>query len=89
MLLTDKNKMAATIIANVAKKPETEEEAPMSEDGGESDDSVAMESAAEELMSAIESKSTKGIVEAIKSLVELCNQGEQMEPEESSGPVQY
>lgn len=87
MLLSDPKKMAATIISNVAKKPETEEEAPMSEDGGEADDSVAMDTAAEELMAAIESKSVKGIAEAIKSLVELCSQSNEVE--ESSEPEAY
>lgn len=54
----------------------SESPAPMSEDeSAYSDDSVATDTAAEELLAAIESKSPKGIVEAIKSLIELCQQG--------------
>ncbi len=75
MLLTDKNKMAATIIAGMGKKED--EEAPKSEEGGELDASPGLESAAEELLAAIESKSTKGIVEAIKSMIELANEPEE------------
>lgn len=83
MLLTDKKKMAATIISGMDKKPD--EEMPKSEDGGELDASPGLESAAEELLAAIESKSAKGIVEAIKSMIELANEPE--ESEESYPPV--
>lgn len=75
MLMADDKKNTATLIMKkmMGDKPVTEE-AP-TKDGVEQDDSVAVETAAEELISAIEMKSTKGIVEAIKSLIELIQEG--------------
>lgn len=76
MMMTDKKKPATLIIAKMRKdKPDEEAAAPMSPEGAENDDSMAKESAAEELLKAIESKSAKAIVEAFDSMMELC-QGE-------------
>ncbi|MEZ0208566.1 MAG: hypothetical protein ACAH17_00110 [Candidatus Paceibacterota bacterium] len=72
----DKKKSVSLIMGKLMdKKPEVEE-AP-TEDGIEQDDSIAVDTAAEELISAIESKSPKAVVSAIKSLMDLC----QSEPE--------
>lgn len=73
MLLTDKKKPAALIVARMQEgKADKESEAPKNEMGDEVDDSVAKESAAEELLAAIESKSPKAVAEAFSSLMELC-----------------
>lgn len=76
MLMKDNKKgMAAAILARMPKKEgEVEETEPVevSEDGAEMDDSVATNTAAEELISAIESKSAPAVVEAMKALMELC-----------------
>lgn len=74
MLMKDDKKKAVTLImGKMLGKPEETQEAP-SKDGTEQDDSVAVDTAAEELISAIEAKSPKGVVMAIKSLMELCQQ---------------
>ena len=69
MLMKDPKKSVSVILAKM-KKPEMKE-APKSENGAELDQNMPMESAAEELLAAIESKSAAGVVEAIRSLVEL------------------
>lgn len=67
----DKNK-AATLILNKIKGPSPElEEAPQKE-GAEQSSSIALESAAEEVFSAFESKSPAAFAEAMKAFVELC-----------------
>ena len=73
MILSDKKKPAALIIARMRGEKEESSEAPKSEMGAESDDSMAKESAAEELLKAIESKSPKAIAEAFSSMMELCD----------------
>lgn len=73
MIMSDKKKPAALIIAKMqAGKADKESEAPQNEMGDEIDDSMAKESAAEELLKAIESKSPKAISEAFSSMMELC-----------------
>lgn len=77
LMKPDKKNPASLIVGKLMGKPDDSEsmdseQSPMSEDGSaESDDSVAVNTAAEELMSAIEMKSAKGIVEAMRSLMEL------------------
>jgi hypothetical protein len=76
MLMKDDKKSAVSLIMNkLGSKQENTEEAP-TEDGSVQDDSVGMEAAAQELMTAIEQKSTKGIVEAIKSMIEMAQNSE-------------
>lgn len=85
-MMSDKKKPSTLIIARMRTgKPEEQEMAPKSELGGEDDDSMAKESAAEELLKAIESKSPKAVAEAFSSLMELCSYGE--EEGEESEPV--
>lgn len=84
LMKDDKKKMATIIMAKMGAKPE---QAPQSEDGTEQDDSTALKTAGEELISAIESKSPMAVVEAIKSLMELCESSEP-ESEEASEPSQ-
>ena len=85
MLMKDNKKSAITLIVNKAKgpnhldnmKPEFEK-APM-KDGAEQDSSIPEDSAAEELLQAIEQKSPKAIVEAFKALMGICDMPEESE----------
>ena len=79
--MKDDKKKSVSLIMDKMMGPA--KEAP-TEDGVEQDDSVAVDTAAEELISAIESKSPKAVVAAIKSLIELC----QSEPE-ANEPASY
>ena len=83
MIMVDKKKPAALIIAKMRGEKEEMSEAPKSEIGDESDDSMAKESAAEELLKAIESKSPKAIAEAFSAMMELCEYEEPSHEEES------
>lgn len=71
MIMSEKKKPAALIIASL--KDGKESKAPVNEMGDVSDSSMAKESAADELLKAIESKDAKSIVEAFESMMELCN----------------
>lgn len=75
LMQPDKKKMAALIIAKAGPKGEEMKEAPQV-DGAEQDNSIAEESAAEDLMAAIEQKDVKQIVSAFKALMEICDNGE-------------
>lgn len=88
MMMPDKKKISTVIIAKMRKdKPEEMQEAPRSEMGGEDDSSIAKESAAEELLKAIEAKNPAAIAEAFSSMMELCG-GEEYEEEEESEEIE-
>ena len=74
MPMFDQNKKITQVIMAKMKpgKSEEMESAPENEMGDQMDNSMALESAAEEVMSAIESKNVPGLVEAMKSLIEMC-----------------
>lgn len=72
LMQPDKKKLAALIISKAGPKGEKIEEAPM-KDGAEQDNSIAEESAAEDLMSALEQKDAKQFVAAFKALMEICD----------------
>jgi len=72
MIMSDDKKKRATLIAAKLSGPME----PM-ENEVEQDNSIAEDSAAEELIAAIESKSPKAVVEAMKSLMELCSSSEE------------
>jgi hypothetical protein len=74
MLMKDDKKKMATIIMGKMGKPQA---SPESEDGAEQDDSVALKTAGEELISALESKNPLAVASAIKALIELCESPEQ------------
>jgi len=78
MIMSDDKKKASTLIVSGLgpMKP-----APMSEDGAEMDDSMAMEAAGEEILAAIASKSPKALMEAFKAAFELCEYSEDEEAE--------
>lgn len=78
MLMKDQKKNEASIIVAGLKGAQ-----PKQEDNVENDGSIAEETAAEDLMAAIEQKSPKAIVEAFKNLMECCSPAEGMESEES------
>lgn len=66
LLKDDKKKMVTIIAGKLGEKPvETENDV-------EQDKSIGLESAAEEIISAVHSKSPKAVVEAMKSFMEMC-----------------
>jgi len=81
MFMKDKKKSIASILVAKLGKPELSEK-PMSE-GAEQDDSIALKSAAEEIMSAIESKDSGMLVSALKSFYEMCDSAEDESESES------
>lgn len=85
MLMKDNKKNMVSMIVKAAKGPNhmdnmKPKESEMSEvpmkDGVEQDSSIPENAAAEELISAIEMKSPKAIVEAMKSLLEILDSQE-------------
>jgi hypothetical protein len=76
LMKNDKKGMAALIISKMGKKDESTEAPKMSEDGAPEDDSIALKTAGEELISAIESKSPMAVIEAVKSIMQLCDVAE-------------
>lgn len=79
MMMSDDKKKKATLIISRLKEREMPSEAPVNELGDEMDDSIALDTAAEELLAAIDSKSPKALVEAMKSLLELMEPAEPKE----------
>lgn len=65
----DKKKTVSVIMSKLNGKMEQPK---MSEDGTEQDDSMALKTAAEELLAAIESKQPMQVVEAFKSMMSMC-----------------
>jgi hypothetical protein len=84
MLMKDDKKHSVSVIMGklMGDKKEGEMEKAPTKEGVEQDDSVATDVAAEELLQAIEQKSPKGIVAAIKSLIELCSEEYDEQPEQ-------
>jgi hypothetical protein len=70
----DKNKKIAALIISKKKSPDSDAEvkpAPMGENGAPNDYEMGMKTAAEEMISAVESKDSKKLVEAAKSLIAM------------------
>lgn len=80
IMMGDKKKMVAGIMSKL-NDPQPSEQSVPTQDGVEQDDSIGLESAAEELVSAIDSKSPKAIAAAFKSMLEMCSY-EKDEPSE-------
>jgi hypothetical protein len=72
----DKKKSVALIMSRLGSPDEKVEQAPTVDDV-EQDHSIPLESAAEEILMALENKSPKALVEALKYFLEMC------EPEKS------
>lgn len=90
IMMGDKKNMVAGIMSKLKDGPKTESEKPripVSDDESSieasddvvEDDSIGMDTAAEELMAAIEAKSPKMIVEAFKSMMAMYESSEQDE----------
>lgn len=79
----DKKKRATSVIISSMNPREALREAPMTEEGGISDQTMAEEAAADELIRAIAKSDAKGVVEAMKALMTLCAYEEAPEHEES------
>lgn len=77
LLNDDKKKSVSLIISKIGKESKAPEK-----DGELQDDSMPKEAAAEELLAAIESKSAKGVVEALSALMELCSEAEEESSDE-------
>jgi hypothetical protein len=90
MLMKDPKKSLAVLISSKMKKPDNMEEASKSENGGEDDKSIGYDSAAEEILKAIETKSPKMLVEALRSFNDMCeseeDESESDQQEEPSEP---
>jgi len=69
LMKPDPNKLASLIMSKDGEKSPV----PLNEDGAIVDDTIPSDIAAEELLTAIETKDVKGIVESIRSLIELCS----------------
>lgn len=83
-MMQDKKKAVSVLIARMKKPSEEVSKAP-EKDGVEQDSSMGLESAADEIMSAVESKNPKALVSALKSFMEMCdNESPEHEQSESS-----
>jgi len=71
MMSDDKKKKAAMIIAEFKSPSKPMKPEMPAED--ETDDSVGMDAAAEELMAAIEKKDVKALKVAFKSMMDMCS----------------
>ena len=79
-----KKRIASLIISKREGDSEEIQKAPMTEEKVTSDYDMGMETAAEELLSAVESKSASSIVDAMKSLITMIN--DEHEDMERSNP---
>lgn len=80
----DKNKRVAALIISRKKDGASEPEmkpAPVGDDGVPKDFEMGMNTAAEELISAVESKDPKKLVEAAKSLISMIKDEHESEEE--------
>ena len=88
MLMKDDKRKAVTMIMGKLKgethpdnlKPKESEymdKAPTNEMGDEMDASIGLDSAAEEMMSAMESKDAKAFSAALKSFLQMCETSEE------------
>lgn len=85
MIMPDKKKAVSVLIARMKQPKEEQVSKAPEKDGVEQDSSIGLESAADEIMSAVESKNAKALVEALKSFMEMCDseQGESSDYEQS------
>ena len=79
-MFDDKKKIASLIIRRISPNREVMGEK-RTEEGAESDNTIAMESAAEEIMQAIERKDSKQLVSVLRSFIDMTRE---MDEEESN-----
>lgn len=84
MMQGDKKKGIAIILSKMKGEPEEMKKAPMNEAGDETDHEIGYDSAAEEIIKAVESKDPKALKEALRSFVQMC--GSEEEDMERSNP---
>lgn len=73
MMMSDNKKKASTLILKkLADGSEEMSDAPMSPEGAELDQSAGQDSAAEEILAAVEAKDASALKEAIRSMVQMC-----------------
>jgi hypothetical protein len=84
MIMNDpRKKMATLIVAKLKKGGESMKEQP--EKDGAEQELNSHEIAADEILSAIESKDAKALTEALKSFVEMCDESEDESETEDMG----
>jgi len=76
-MFDDKRKAAALIIKKIGNREVMGEK--RNENGAESDNSIAIESAAQEIMLAVERKDTKMLVNALRSFIDMSEDMEESE----------
>jgi hypothetical protein len=82
MFMGDNKKKMTTLILDKMKGDSTKP-VPM-KDGGEIDNSIGIDSASEEIMSAIEKKDVKALTSALKSFMDMCYEEEGESPEKEA-----
>lgn len=68
-MFEDKKKIASVIVKKIGEREQMGER--HQEDGAVQDNSIALQSAAEEMMSAMESKDAKALMSALKSFIDM------------------
>lgn len=83
MIMSDNKKKSVSLILEKMKgaKEGPTMEAAQNDDAGEVDNSVGIDSAAEEIMQAVESKDAKALVSALKSFIDM---HDEQQPEEQA-----
>lgn len=73
MMGDDKKNRATVIMAKLSGSKEQPEKRESNEMGDEVDKSIPLDSAAEEILAAVESKDASALREALKSFYEMCD----------------
>jgi len=72
MLMKDSKKKGIALILAKMKGPKVEEESAVQPDQPMEDDSIALESAADEVLAAVERKDPKMLKDALMSMIDMC-----------------
>lgn len=84
-MMYDKKKMATIVVSKLKpSRAEMLEDAPSNAMGDAKDSDIAKQSAAEELLKAIESKDAKAVASAFSSMMELCEEQSEEAEEQAS-----
>jgi hypothetical protein len=86
MIMNDDKKNRATIIVRKIsgnmEPVQNAERAEINEMGDEVDNSIGLMSAAEDMMSAVQSKDAKALKNALKSFIDMCESSDDQEEKE-------